>query len=233
MTDLKQLLEELINIIKMTSDPFKVRVEEILEELSSALPEMESEDLQVDGEIISLLAKVVKEQEEWVKREASIAAIGKIIALLKIKALDSKGLAKELLENWNPIADLSQVTFAEVYLALSYLKSKREYELGERITQGFEVTMPEPGVDIKQLMDELEEELADILRRGKVPYGEVIRGKDVMDMLLRAYALSCLATMGKVTITYDPLQDEYYVERAGEGESYSQVVQLGRYVNAD
>jgi len=233
MTDLKQLLEELINIIKMTSDPFKVRVEEILEELSSALPEMESEDLQVDGEIISLLAKVVKEQEEWVKREASIAAIGKIIALLKIKALDSKGLAKELLENWNPIADLSQVTFAEVYLALSYLKSKREYELGERITQGFEVTMPEPGVDIKQLMDELEEELADILRRGKVPYGEVIKGKDVMDMLLRAYALSCLATMGKVTITYDPLQDEYYVERAGEGESYSQVVQLGRYVNAD
>ena len=233
MTDLKQLLEELINIIKMTSDPFKVRVEEILEELSSALPEMESEDLQVDGEIISLLAKVVKEQEEWVKREASIAAIGKIIALLKIKALDSKGLAKELLENWNPIADLSQVTFAEVYLALSYLKSKREYELGERITQGFEVTMPEPGVDIKQLMDELEEELADILRRGKVPYGEVIRGKDIMDMLLRAYALSCLATMGKVTITYDPLQDEYYVERAGEGESYSQVVQLGRYVNAD
>jgi len=233
MTDLKQLLEELINIIKMTSDPFKVRVEEILEELSSALPEMESEDLQVDGEIISLLAKVVKEQEEWVKREASIAAIGKIIALLKIKALDSKGLAKELLENWNPIADLSQVTFAEVYLALSYLKSKREYELGERITQGFEVIMPEPGVDIKQLMDELEEELADILRRGKVPYGEVIRGKDIMDMLLRAYALSCLATMGKVTITYDPLQDEYYVERAGEGESYSQVVQLGRYVNAD
>ena len=233
MTDLKQLLEELINIIKMTSDPFKVRVEEILEELSSALPEMESEDLQVDGEIISLLAKVVKEQEEWVKREASIAAIGKIIALLKIKALDSKGLAKELLENWSPIADLSQVTFAEVYLALSYLKSKREYELGERITQGFEVTMPEPGVDIKQLMDELEEELADILRRGKVPYGEVIRGKDIMDMLLRAYALSCLATMGKVTITYDPLQDEYYVERAGEGESYSQVVQLGRYVNAD
>ncbi|MCD6244050.1 MAG: hypothetical protein J7J65_02295 [Candidatus Korarchaeota archaeon] len=233
MTDLKQLLEELINIIKMTSDPFKVRVEEILEELSSALPEMESEDLQVDGEIISLLAKVVKEQEEWVKREASIAAIGKIIALLKIKALDSKGLAKELLENWNPIADLSQVTFAEVYLALSYLKSKREYELGERITQGFEVTMPELGVDIKQLMDELEEELADILRRGKVPYGEVIRGKDIMDMLLRAYALSCLATMGKVTITYDPLQDEYYVERAGEGESYSQVVQLGRYVNAD
>jgi len=233
MTDLKQLLEELINIIKMTSDPFKVRVEGILEELSSALPEMESEDLQVDGEIISLLAKVVKEQEEWVKREASIAAIGKIIALLKIKALDSKGLAKELLENWNPIADLSQVTFAEVYLALSYLKSKREYELGERITQGFEVIMPEPGVDIKQLMDELEEELADILRRGKVPYGEVIRGKDIMDMLLRAYALSCLATMGKVTITYDPLQDEYYVERAGEGESYSQVVQLGRYVNAD
>lgn len=233
MTDLKQLLEELINIIKMTSDPFKVRVEGILEELSSALPEMESEDLQVDGEIISLLAKVVKEQEEWVKREASIAAIGKIIALLKIKALDSKGLAKELLENWNPIADLSQVTFAEVYLALSYLKSKREYELGERITQGFEVTMPELGVDIKQLMDELEEELADILRRGKVPYGEVIRGKDIMDMLLRAYALSCLATMGKVTITYDPLQDEYYVERAGEGESYSQVVQLGRYVNAD
>jgi len=233
MTDLKQLLEELINIIKMTSDPFKVRVEEILEELSSALPEMESEDLQVDGEIISLLAKVVKEQEEWVKREASIAAIGKIIALLKIKALDSKELAKELLENWNPIADLSQVTFAEVYLALSYLKSKREYELGERITQGFEVIMPEPGVDIKQLMDELEEELADILRRGKVPYGEVIRGKDIMDMLLRAYALSCLATMGKVTITYDPLQDEYYVERAGEGESYSQVVQLGRYVNAD
>ncbi len=232
MTDLKQLLEELINIIKMTSDPFKVRVEEILEELSRALPEMGSEDLQIDGEIISLLAKVVKEQEEWVKREASIAAVGKIIALLKIKALDSKGLAKELLVNWNPIADLSQVTFAEVYLALSYLRSRREYELGERIAQGFEVIMPEPGVDIKQLMDELEEELADILRRGKVPYGEVVRGKDVMDVLLRAYALSCLATMGKVTITYDPLQDEYYVERAGEGEQYSQVVQLGRYVNA-
>ncbi len=230
MTDLERLLEELVSVIKMTPDPFKVRVGEILDELSEALSR--DGDLTLDGEIISLLARVVKEQEEWVKREASIAAVGRIIALLKIRALDEKELAKELIRHWRPIVDISQVTFPEIYLALSYLESRKEYGLGEVEAEEVEAGTYEPGIDLRKVIEEVEAQLDLLLEEGRVPYGEVVRGGDPDEVLLRAYALSYLATMGRVTITYDPIEDEYYVERAGEGEPHSLIVQLGRYLDA-
>ena len=230
---LGELLEELTTTLKATSDPFRIRVAEILEELREKLPHLSDEELQLDGEIISLLAKVVREQEIWVKREASIAAVGKLLALLKVKALSERELAGELLESWHPIVDLQQVTFTELRAALSYLEGREEFKLG-----GAEAVIPEPvtlelSVDMEEVILEVEEELSSLLaEKERIPYRQVVGGRGKDEALLRAYALSYLATSGRITIVYDPFEEEHYIQRAQEGEAHSQVVELRRYLDA-
>ncbi len=211
---------------------------EILDELAEKLPEISYEELQLDGEIISLLAKIVREQELWVKREASIASIGKILALLKIKTMDNKSLARELLDNWQPLVDLQQVTFTEILIALSYLEGREEFKLGGAEVVTLEPIALELGVDLERVIREVEDEIESLLREsgGKVSYSLLIGKRERNEAILRAYALSYLATSGKIAIIYNPLEEEYYIERSsgeeGEGEAYSQIVELGRYLDA-
>ncbi len=232
---LKDLLEELVITFRRASDPFKVRVVEILDELAEKLPEISSEELQLDGEIISILARIVREQELWVKREASIASIGKILALLKIKTMNDKSLARELLDSWHPLVDLQQVTFTEILTALSYLEGREEFKLGEAEALTVEPAALELGIDLEKIIREVEDELESIFKESaSIPYGLLVSGRERDEAILRAYALSYLATSGKIVIVYDPLREEYYVEKASseKGETYSQIVELGRYLNA-
>ncbi len=225
----------MISTLKATSDPFRIRVADILDELADKIPGIDYEGLQLDGEILSVLSKVVKEQELWVKREASIASVGKMLALLKIKAMDERSLAKDLLDNWHPVVDLQQVTFTEVLLALSYLEGREEFKLSRAEAITLEPVSLELGIDLEKVIREVEEEVESLLKEGRdrISYRAFIGGKGRDEGILRAYAISYLATSGRIAILYDPLEDEYYITRSsGEGEAYSQIVELGRYLDA-
>jgi len=233
---LRELLEEVLETLRASPDPFKVRVREILDELSALLPRAGLEEMPLDAEILFRLAEVVKRQGEWIMGEAGAMALGRLFALLKVKLLDNRELALQLLESWRPIVELEQITFTEIMRALDYLSRRRPRAL---ITEeGWELRaisreeMAALGIlserQLGELLSRVRRRLLRLLSaRGVVRYGEAIRGDDRYETYLNAYALSHLASLGEFEIVYDPLEDEYYVTRGTEeGEPVSIVVPL-------
>lgn len=234
---LRELLEELVETEKASPDPFKIRVREILEELSELLPYASIEELPLDAEVLLRLAEVVKRQEEWVRGEASTLALGKFIAMLKVKLLGERELALQLLESWRPIVELEQVTFTEIMRAVDYLGSKRKLVLDvEGSGMAGTISIEEMAAmgllseyQLDKLLDRVRDKLRSLLStREMVEYWEVVKGVDRYETYLNAYALSYLATLGEIDILYDPLEGEYYVAKrsSGEGESMSMIVPL-------
>ncbi len=230
MRRLEEILDEVSATLRSSSDPFSVRVLEILDELRDLLPRMRDEDLLMDSEIILKLAEVVREQGEWLRRESTVAALGRIIALLKL-SMDPRSLAEELLEAWSPIVDLEQVTLADVHRSLSYLQEKRIAPPSrEMITlRGSlkEIIPEEP--DLEEILDEVRE----IVRKMEepIPYRKVVSGSP-KEVLLKAYAIAFLASSGEISLVLDPVEEELYVTKPSPGKFFSYVIPVRRFSNA-
>ncbi|RLF06101.1 MAG: hypothetical protein DRK00_02640 [Thermoprotei archaeon] len=234
---LRELLEEVLETLRVSPDPFRVRVREILDELSRLLPEAGLEDMPLDAEILFRLAEVVRRQGEWIMGEAGAMALGRLFALLKVKLLNNHELALQLLESWRPIVELEQVTFTEIMRALDYLGSRRRRALA--VEEGWELRaisreeMAALGVlskrKLSEVLDKVRRRLLHMLSaQDVVRYWEAVKGADRYETYLNAYALSHLASLGEFEVIYDPLEDEYYVTRGVEGgEPVSVVVPLG------
>lgn len=233
---LRELLAEVLETLKASPDPFKIRVGKVLDELSKLLPEAEMDEMPLDAEILYRLAEVVKRQEEWIMGEAGAMALGKLFALLKVRLLSERELAFQLLESWRPIIELEQVTFTEIMRALDYLGRRRRLNLtaeeGWALRAISREEMAALGIlterQLGAVIREVRRRLRNMLStRDTVRYWEVIKGSDPHETYLNAYALSHLASLGEFEVIYDPLEDEYYVTRGvGEGEPVSIAVPL-------
>ncbi|RLE66161.1 MAG: hypothetical protein DRJ38_02365 [Thermoprotei archaeon] len=233
---LRELLEELTETLKRTSDPFKVNIKSILNELAEILPYLEYEDLIVDAEILSQIVEVIKEQEEWIRNRSAMLVLGPFIALLKIASLSKQELAKELATAWHPVVELEQITWTDVMRALNYLSARKKFVLEtpetERLKTVSSQDLEELGLmlklDLEKLADKIKNEiLEELVERGFVEYTEVVKGKSILEVFVKAYVVSYLATAGEFSIVYDPLKERYYIVKPSNGEYQSIVIPLG------
>ena len=239
---LRELLEELTETLRKASDPFKIDIRYFIGELEKILPELTDEDLIVDAEILEQIAEVIKEQEEWVKGRSSLLVLGPFIALLKISTLSKQELAKELANAMHPIIELEQITWTDVLRALNYLSLRKRFVLEE--VQGQETKiitgrkLEELGliakIDLRKVVEEVEEEIAKKISKNKlVDYSEIIADDEPLKRFFKAYAISYLATMGRISIFYNPLKEKYFIVKAPQnGEYQSIVISLEATANA-
>ncbi len=230
---LRELLEELTESFRKASDPFKIDIKYFIEELRKILPELSDEDLIIDAEILEQLANIIKEQERWVIGRTSMLVLGPFIALLKISTLSKEELAKELAGALHPIVELEQVTWIDVLRGLNYLSTRKRYSLEELREQRVEVAtekdLKELGllarIDLREIIREVEEKILRHIKHSKViDYLDVVRDRDIFRSFLRAYAVSYLATTGRISLYYNPLEEKYYIVKACEDGDYQSVV---------
>ncbi len=233
---LRSLLDELVETVKSTTDPFKVDVKKILDELSKLLPALRDEHLVLDSEILSHIVEVVRDQEEWVKNRSSMLVLGPFIALLKISSLSERELARDLALSWHPIVELEQITFTEIMRALNYLSTRKSFkpdflERGELKTVGVG-DLENLGIlselDLQEILDNIRQEVKRRLSGGGIlEYFDFVKGESMLETFIRAYVISYLATMGELSIIHDPLKEEYYIlEAPAVGEYQSIVIAL-------
>ncbi len=232
---LRELLEELAETARRTSDPFKIDVKRVLDELAEILPMLKYEEMVLDAEILSRVVEIIKEQEDWVKNRSAMLVLGPFIALLKIASLSKQELAKELAEAWHPIVELEQITWIDVFRALNYLSARRKFALeipeGKRVGVASSSELGELGLlselDLEEEAKKLEKEIAEKLaEKGAVEYFEVVRGESLSEVFVKAYVISYLATAGKYSIVYDPLREKYYIVKPSNGDYHTVVVPL-------
>lgn len=224
---LRELLEELVETLRSSPDPFRVRVRELLEELAALLPKLKVEELPLDAELIYRLAEVVKRQEEWLASEASAVALGRLVAALKVHALAERELALQLLRAWRPVVELEQVTFTDVLRAVEYMSGRRPRAEFGRESESLGVASRELAaelgvlsqVEMEKIVGKVRSRLAGLLaEKGVVEYREAVLGGDPLETYLNAYALSILSSAGEFAVVHDPLADEYYVVKGAGGE---------------
>lgn len=232
---LRELLEELVETLRASPDPFRVRVRGLLDELASLLPKLKIEELPLDAELIYRLAEVVRRQEEWLASEASAVALGKLVAALKVHALEGRELALQLLSAWRPIVELEQVTFTDVLRAVEYMGGRRpkeafggEEESASVAARGLSAELSLlPQVELDAVVERVRARLDKLLEGGRaVKYAVAVRGGSSYETYLNAYALSLLSSAGEYAVVYDPLADEFYVTKGGEGEASSVAILL-------
>ncbi len=238
---LKELLEELLETIRASPDPFKVRVRELLEELAKLLPRLSPSEMPLDAEILYRLAEVVKRQEEWLVSEASTLALGRLVAALKVQVLSERELALQLLSAWRPAISLEQVTFTDMLRAVEYMGGRRPRASFESGGEGVGVVGLEEAaalgvvsrVELEGAVERVRRRALELLEGSAAArYEDVVRGSDPYETYLNAYALSLLSSAGEFDVVYDPLSDEFYVARGGGegGEPSSVAVPLARVV---
>lgn len=236
---LRELLEELLETLRASPDPFKVRVRELLEELAGLLPQLTLSELPLDAEIVYRVAEVVKRQEEWLASEASTLALGRLVAALKVQALSERELALQLLGAWKPVISLEQVTFTDMLRAVEYMGGRRPRAVFEEGGEGVGVVGLEEAValgvvsqvKIEEAVERVRKRAFELLEKlGAARYRDVVRGSDPYETYLNAYALSLLSGAGELDVAYDPLGDEFYVVRGGSGEPSSVAIPLAKVV---
>lgn len=229
---LRELLEELLETLRASPDPFKVRVRELLEELAGLLPQLAPSDLPLDAEIVYRLAEVVKRQEEWLASEASTLALGRLVAALKVQVLSERELALQLLSTWRPAIALEQVTFTDMLRAVEYMGGRRPRAVFEGSGEAVGVVGLDEAValgvvsrvKLEEIIERVRERALELLEKSRaVRYFDVVRGSDTYETYLNAYALSLLSSAGEFDVAYDPLGDEYYVVKGGSGGEPSSV----------
>lgn len=237
---LRELLEELLSTLRASPDPFKVRVRELLEELARLLPRLTPSEMPLEAEILHKLAEVVKRQEEWLASEASLVALGRLVAALKVQVLGERELALQLLSCWRPVVSLEQITFTDMLRAIEYMGGRRpratfeggEGELGVVGAEEAAALGVVSRVELDRALERVRRRALELLESSPAArYRDVVRGSDPYETYLNAYALSVLSSAGEFDVIYDPFSDEFYVVRGGGGgEPSSVVIPLSRVV---
>lgn len=218
---LRELLVELVETEKASPDPFSINVRSFLEKLSEVFPLLRDEDLPIDAEILSKIADIIGEQEEWLTTRTSLLALGQLVALIKIRSFESAELARDFVNAWRPIVEMEQVTFTDILRSLSYLDDRMIFRLvpeRSELQRFSEKDLEELGlaskVNLKDFIRRMEVRISEILEeRSYIEYGEIVRGRTLVETYLNAYAVAYLSTRGSFGIAYDPIKDKYYITK--------------------
>lgn len=219
----KKASEELLRIIELCReveekgiDPFQVDVPGYLRRLREYLSGWEGlEELLRDAEALNRLSRVVKLQENWVRRRSSMLYIDPMMVELKVKTLDREELARAFIKAHRPIVALNQLTPERLKEAAEYWR--RLLPLEERLAYSF----PEAretitstslrvsrGVEFQELVAELWGELR---KKGRTSYWDFVTLPSFKETAERAFLTSFLVTWGYARLELDPLSGEAYL----------------------
>lgn len=229
---LKELLDELIYSIKNASDPFKIDVSRYINELSKLFPYIEEQTLELDAEIIYELANIIRQQEEWLRDKSFLFMLGSLLAILKIKKLDARQLAEELINSWRPIVYEEQITFNEILRGVDYASRKipilKHGLLEEATTISKDNLIFQdfvPKVLIDNIMRKIKKELDEKFKKNDlVEYDKVISVGSLREKYLRALALAFLVRRGIYAIYYDALEERIYIVKNCESSEFESIV---------
>ena len=120
--------ERLLRIITMclsvergSSDPFEVRIQDVLDLLRLYLPNWKVfEDFTLDAEAINRIASIVHLQGKWVRRRSTSLYVDPLLIELKVKMMTSEQLTHIYLRSWHPILEMEGLTKRRISEAVDY-----------------------------------------------------------------------------------------------------------------
>ncbi len=209
-------------IQKEGTDPFDLDVKKFLETLKQYLKKWKRlDDLLIDAEAISELAKIIELQEKWIKTRSYSFYIDPVLMELKLKMLEPAQLANAFFESWHPIISMDRITPKRLKEGLEYWNAL--LPLCER-KEDFPVPpAPETSTfDIEDLIDmnilsktEFEDAIKAVSKeleeRGRTEYHDFIYAHEFEDSIKKAYLTSYLVSEGKAELEMNPIEEEVFI----------------------
>ncbi|RJS81697.1 hypothetical protein CW713_06025 [Methanophagales archaeon] len=222
LDELFRLLNFCKTIQKEGTDPFDLNVKKFLETLKLYLKKWKSlDDLLLDAEAISELAKIIELQGKWIRDRSTSFYIDPVLMELKLKMLEPVQLANAFFESWHPIISLDRITPTRLKEGLNYWNALLPFS--ERKEEFPLPSIPETfAFDINDLIDlnilsttEFEDSIKaiskDLEARGTIEYHDFIYDDEFEDSVKKAYLTSYLVSEGKAELDINPLEDEVFI----------------------
>ena len=223
------LIEEYIN---RRIDPFKINVSKILEDLRQTLNQLSDEELALDIEALNRVVDLIKEQENWVKNEAKLMALGPLTLVLKIKNINPEDLVSIFIKTWHPIVYSDLLTISDIRLSLKYVDSLKKFskllsedeinlravekkplnEIGFLLKEEFKVLLKRTQIKIDRMLKDKEE----------IDYWTAIMDSNFEKTIQNAIALAYLISLGLYSLRMDPIKGKFFLMRKkGDENPYS------------
>lgn len=217
--ELFQLINFCRTIQKESTDPFDLNVKRYLGTLKQYLKKWKSlDDLLIDAEAISELAKIIELQGKWIRDRSSSFYIDPVLMELKLKLLDSAQLANAFFKSWHPIISLDRITPKRLKEGLDYwnafCKRKEDFPLPstpETFTFGIEDLIDLNILSMTEFEDLLREVSKELGARGRIEYHEFIYEDKFEDSIKKAYLTSFLVSEGKAELDINPLEEKVFI----------------------
>jgi hypothetical protein len=226
---LQRIIEMCIAIENHTVDPFLLNVDDVIKVVQEYFPRWNKpEELNLDSEVISHLASVIKLQSEWVKHRSTSLYTDPFLLKEKITQATKDEMVDVFLGAWHPVVELEQLSLHSIAEALRYWE--RLLPLKERWP---ELMVPEVAIGTtsrdellrqhilgdKVFSDEIESfwlELKEMVKEkgadGKMRYWDFIGADTYEKTVERAFLASFLITYGYATLEIIPLEEEVFIK---------------------
>jgi hypothetical protein len=226
---LQRIIEMCVAIENHTVDPFLLNVDDIIKVVQEYFPQWNKpEEFNLDSEVISHLASVIKLQSEWVKQRSTSLYTDPFLLEEKITQATKEEMIGVFLGAWHPLVELEQLSLHSLAEAMRYWKAL--LPLKERWP---ELAVPEVGMGftsrdelIKQQLlgdklfsEELEGYWHELKQRGKekgadgkMLYWDFIGADTYEETVERAFLASFLISYGYATLEIHPLEEEVFIQ---------------------
>ncbi len=222
--DLLRLISFCKTIQSAETDPFDLDVRHYLAILREYLKRWRSiEDLLLDGEAVSELAKVIERQCKWIKDRSTSFYLDPALIELKLKLMEPAQLASAFFKAWHPVVSLDMLTPERLKEGLEYWNAllplnerKRglvESPLSEAGggTIGFEDLIALRIFSETEFREQLQALQAELEARGRTEYHDFVYVDDFGDSIRRAYLTSYLVSEGSAGLDIEPLEEKIYL----------------------
>ncbi len=226
--ELFQLINFCKTIQKEGTDPFDLNVKRYLETLKEYLKKWKSfDDLLIDAEAISELAKIIELQGKWIRDRSASFYIDPVLMELKLKMLEPAQLANAFFESWHPIISMDRITSKRLKEGLDYWNALLPFS--ERKEEFPPPSTLETAFDIEDLIDlnilsrtEFEDAIKEVSKeleeRGRIEYHAFIYEDEFEDSVKKAYLTSYLVSEGKAQLDVNPLEEEVFISPSNANE---------------
>lgn len=226
---LQRIIEMCIAIENHSVDPFLLDVDDVIKVMQEYFPRWEKpEELNLDSEVISRMASVIKLQSEWVKHRSTSLYTDPFLLEEKLTQATKDEIITVFLRAWNPVVELEQLSLHSVSEALRYWE--RLLSLKERWPELFvqEVAIGTTSRDEllsqrvlgdKVFSEEIENFWRDLKvnlkkngTQGKMHYWDFIGADTYEKTVERAFLASFLITYGYATLEILPLEEQVFIK---------------------
>jgi hypothetical protein len=226
---LQRIIEMCVAIENHTVDPFLLNVDDIVKVVQEYFPQWDKpEELNLDSEVISHLASVIKLQSEWVKHRSTSLYTDPFLLEEKIMQATKDQMLNVFLAAWHPVVELEQLSLHSLAEALRYWDGL--LPLKERWP---ELTVPEVSIgttsrdelldqrilgdkvfseELESYWHELKAKVKEKGAGGKMLYWDFVGADTYEKTVERAFLASFLITYGYATLEIIPLEEEVFIE---------------------